>query len=203
VRVMRVAGGGRRAIVSPMRLRHLLALLPFTLAVCGAHADSAVPAQGGETEYNLGVAAFRAEDYAEARRHWQLCALEEDAPPEVFNNLGYLLHEGLGGDADLEGSIVLWRKAAELGVSESQMHLGAAYEYGEGVEQDLVEAYAWERLAMSTSLAAGDVDVEAVIRKIIQRQLDRLREVMTPAELDEGGLRGDRYILRFATRRPA
>ena len=181
-----------------MRLRHLLALVTLTLALDGAHADSAAPVPRVRSEYNLGVESFRAEDYVEARRHWQLCALQAGAPPEVFNNLGYLLHEGLGGDADPEGGVALWRKAAELGVSESQMHLGAAYEHGEGVDQDVVEGYAWTRLAMATSLAAGDGELELSIRKDIQRHLDRLVKAMTPAQLDEGGSRAERYIARRA-----
>jgi TPR repeat protein len=99
----------RRAIVPPMRLRHLLAFLTLALALGAAHANSAAPAPAHpvQSEYDLGVEAFRAEDYVQARRHWQSCALEADAPPEAFNNLGYLLHEGLGGAADPEGGVAL------------------------------------------------------------------------------------------------
>lgn len=183
-----------------MRLRHLLALLTLALALGAAHADSAASAPRAQSEYNLGVEAFRAKDYVEARRHWQSCALEADAPPEVFNNLGYLLHRGLGGEADPEGGVALWRKAAELGVSESQMHLGTAYEYGEGVAQDVVEAYAWTRLAMATSKAAADSALELVIRKDIQRHLDHLAKAMTPEQLAEGDARAERSIARHAAR---
>jgi len=94
-------------------------------------------------EYNRGVEAFRAKDYATARLHWGKLATKSNA--DASNNLGFLLYYGMGGEADPVRAAALWRAAAEMKHRESQWHLGVAYDEGKGVAANDVEAYAWYR----------------------------------------------------------
>jgi hypothetical protein len=107
---------------------------------CGAAAQS-----DDVSEYNLGVKAFRAKDYGAARLHWG--KLISQAYPEAYNNLGYLLYYGMGGEADVLRAVALWRAAAEMKEQESQWHLAHAHEEGKAAPVNLVEAYAWYRCA--------------------------------------------------------
>ena len=177
----------------------LTACIALALSLSCAKAASTVPANEPTSEYNQGVDAFRAKDYDAARRHWQLATQAPNAPPEVYNNLGFLLHEGLGGDADLAGGVALWRKAAERAVSESQLHLGQAYEDGAGVGADPVQAYAWAVCALATSLAATDQDdVEVAIRQHIYRFLDELAIRLPPEQRAAGARLGEDLVARYS-----
>jgi len=44
-------------------------------------------------------------------------------------------------------AFVTWQSVARRGNSEAQLRVGLMYEYGEGVGQDMIEAYRWLRLA--------------------------------------------------------
>jgi TPR repeat protein len=62
------------------------------------------------SDYNLGVDAYRARDYAAARLHWQKAVEQENV--DAHNNLGYLLFNGLGGDKDRVRAVSLWQTAS-------------------------------------------------------------------------------------------
>lgn len=48
-------------------------------------------------------------------------------------------------------AFVTWRNMARRGNPEAQLRIGLMYEYGEGVGQDMIEAYRWLRLAANQS----------------------------------------------------
>ncbi|MDD5657065.1 MAG: caspase family protein [Elusimicrobia bacterium] len=87
------------------------------------------------------------QDYAEAGRLWELAAAH--GSPHAPWGLGLLYRGGLGGYAKNHGEAVKWFRTGvergELGYAAAE--LGAAYEAGEGVVQDFVEAYKWYLLA--------------------------------------------------------
>jgi hypothetical protein len=56
---------------------------------------------------------------------------------------------GLGGPADLEGGVLLLEEAANRGSPMAQANLGALYQNGVGVPQDLDEALIWFLVAQS------------------------------------------------------
>jgi hypothetical protein len=120
-------------------MKKTLAMAAMLLAVSW----SAVAQSDDVAEYNRGVDAFRAKDYAGARLHWGKLAAKPNA--DAYNNLGFLLYYGMGGEADPVRAVALWRDAAEMGQRESQWHLAHAYEEGKGVTANIVEAYAWYR----------------------------------------------------------
>jgi TPR repeat protein len=125
---------------------------------CGAAAQS-----DEVSEYNLGVKAFRAKDYGAARLHWG--KLVSQAFPEAYNNLGFLLYYGMGGEADPLRARALWRAAAEMKNHESQWHLAQAYEEGKAAPGNPVEAYAWYRCAEAGYRVNPSLDEEGELIK--------------------------------------
>ena len=170
----------------------LPAVLAFALFATAVHAD--------ETPYNKGTAAWRAKDYAEARKQWEI-SIAQGGPDEAFNNLGYLRYYGLDGKADPEVAVELWRKGAVLAVSEAQLHLGEAYKKGRGVARSLALAYAWHLCAIATAdrLAASD-ETESAILKSATQSLNKLRPELTPAEQAQGERLGKDLISRYGSR---
>lgn len=138
-----------------------------------------------QTEYNMGVEAFRIRDYANARQHWAHAVDEHDI--RAYNNLGFVLYHGLGGPADVPRAVALWTDAAHAGDAESQWHLGQAHEAGKGVGRSTTEAYAWYRCAVADaqSKRAGD-DLQDQIARSATQSLARLSPKLTPAQREAG-----------------
>lgn len=168
----------------------------LALAVCVvSFAASAVAEQ---SPYNKGVEAWRAKDYAEARRQWRI-SLSQGGPDEALNNLAYLLYHGLGGPQDRPRAVELWRKGAALAVSEAQFHLGNAYEQGAGVAKSLSQAYAWYKCSAATAgrLSRDDAterEIEAMANEAIAKLLPRL----SPLDLAEGEARARDLVARYS-----
>ena len=59
----------------------------------------------------------------------------------------YLYSKGLGIEKDPKQAAEWYRKAAEQGFAESQVHLGFAYQEGSGVEKNDALAMEWYRKA--------------------------------------------------------
>jgi len=156
------------------------------------------PALAEESPYNKGVAAWRVQDYAEARKQWET-SLAQGGPDEALNNLAFLLYNGLGGKAEPERAVELWRKGAALAVSEAQWHLGEAYEQGRGVARNRVTAYAWYLCAVATAekLAAED-ETEAAILEDASESRDHLAQHLAPMERASGERLAQELITRYA-----
>jgi hypothetical protein len=123
--------------------------------------------------YNRGVEAFRAKDYAAARQHWGKLVAQPYA--EAYNNLGFLLYYGMGGEADPVRAVALWRAAAEMKHRESQWHLAVAYDEGKGATANDVEAYAWYRCVDASYRRTPAVDGDdAAIRRQTSEGLARV-----------------------------
>jgi len=150
--------------------------------------------------YNDGVAAYRAKDYKTARVEWKKAVSAGDT--SAMNNLGYLLSQGLGGERDEAAAVHLWTDAAKRGHSEAALHLGKAYEDGDGVDRSDVEAYAWYTCAVASARAAsadGD-DVEVEILKDANDALSRLMAAFQPEHFDAAQKLAGRYVQTYAGR---
>jgi hypothetical protein len=166
--------------------RFVAALAILFLAAC---ATSTPP----ESDYNRGVGAYRAKDYAAARVDWASAVAAGDTSAE--NNLGYLLYYGLGGSAEPERAVALWRKAAYAGHPEAQWHLGNAYLEGSAVPQSNAEAYAWYRCsAVSAEAMKGDEDIAADARKSLEGLLTKLNK----EEFASGEVLAKQYVNQYA-----
>jgi len=158
----------------PMALLSAIALLA---TVQQASAESP-----GQDEYNAGVDAWRKQDFSSARAHWTT-ALTLGGPDEAYNNLGFLLYYGQGGDAEPARALALWRKGAALSVSEAQLHLGDAYAEGTALPVDLVQAHAWYLCAQATARKATDqTDTE---NKILDEAIASANQLLPRLSLKE------------------
>lgn len=150
-----------------------------------------------ESQYNLGVDAYKAKDYAAARQHWSRAI--DAGELSAFNNLGYLLYQGLGGPTDRRRAASLWQEAAFRGHSEAQWHLGQAYEEGGGVPRSVVEAYAWYRCAVASAEATSETeDVEAQILGDARKSLTDLLRNLPADQFGAAESLARRYIERYA-----
>ena len=113
--------------------------LPLRRLVLGAVLLAAPLAQA---DFNDGIAAFAAGDYAQAMAIFQpLATTSNHAYAQYF--LGRMYLEGRGTDKDPAAAAKWLRKAAEQGVKEAQYQMGKLYLQGEGVPKDRAQAYGW------------------------------------------------------------
>jgi TPR repeat protein len=105
--------------------------------------------------------------------------------------LARLQFEGLMVPRDIDEMMFwLWR-AALSGHPESQVMLGAVYEYGEpGIAANRMEALKWYLIA------ARNGSAKLVPRA--QRLADRIRAKMTPAQIDAANWLADEWAMAFA-----
>ena len=105
-------------------------------------------------DYQKGLDAYHAGDYATALAEWTPLAEAGDAYAQ--NNLGVMYDKGEGVLQDDSEAVKWYRRAAEAGDAVAQNNLGAMYGKGEGVLQDHRLAYMWFNLAA----AQGDEDAK-------------------------------------------
>ena len=122
--------------------RHTLLTLLFSACLLPGLVNQA----HAQSSYDLGVEAYRAEDYEQARVYWETAANEGNVSATF--NLGLLLSKGLGGEADPERAVSLFRRVAESGLAIGQHNLALAYYTGKGVSKNNAQARIWwERAA--------------------------------------------------------
>jgi TPR repeat protein len=113
----------------PLR-RHLL--LAAALCFCAAALRA---------DFEAGLRAYNAGDYATALKEWQ--PLADQGASHVAYNLGLMYARGQGVTKDFTKAAEYYKKAAEQGVVEAEYNLGVLYSNGEGVPKDEAEAMKW------------------------------------------------------------
>ena len=120
-------------------MKHLYSLvLAIALLVGGVSIATA-------QDFQKGLAAAQAGDYATALKEWK--PLAEDGYAVAQYNLGLMYNKGRGVPQDYTEAVKWYRLAAEQGYPKAQAILGLMYSDGEGVLQDYAEAVKWYRLA--------------------------------------------------------
>jgi TPR repeat protein len=100
-----------------------------------------VSAGWARADMAAGWQAYADGDYARAADEWR--PLAERGDRNAAFGLGVLAQV-----QNQQAAAAKWyRKAAERGLTSAQVLLGSMYAEGRGVEQDLVQAYAWLHLA--------------------------------------------------------
>lgn len=173
-----------------------IAVLLVALAV-------AAPARA---DFEAGVAAARAGDYAGALREWR--PLAERGHRDAQFNLGLLYENGFGVAVDAAQAARWYRRAAEQDDRTAQAYLAEMYAKGLGVPRDDIEALRWYRTAAERGHAASQYnvglfhatgrgvapsDVQAVAWLTVSHEngapktdlLDTLRRHMSPSHLEE------------------
>lgn len=176
-------------------LRALACLLAALAAAPPARAD-----------FEAGVAAARAGDYATALREWR--PLAAGGHRDAQFNVGLAYENGFGVDADAAQAARWYRRAAEQDDRTAQAYLAEMYAKGLGVPRDDIEALRWYRTAAERGHAASQYnvglfyamgrgvepsDVQAVAWITVSHEngapqtglLDTLRRHMSPSRLDE------------------
>jgi TPR repeat protein len=172
-----------------MILRIVLVLVLNVVVGC-------LPTLAEDADVERGAAAFRANNYAEARQIWSKAASAGDAI--AMNNLGYMLFEGIGGSKDVEAALDLWSKAAAMGNSESQLFLGVMYEQGMIRQQDRVQAYAWYQCAVANSRAQAVRDKrQASVLHRASASVERLEHSFSKKELVAAKETAGKYMAQY------
>ena len=92
-------------------------------------------------DFDKGIAAYSAGDYATALQEWRPLAEQGDASAQF--NLGIMYEKGWGVPQGYGEAVSWYRKAAEQGNALAQTNLGSKYHYGQGVIQDNILAHMW------------------------------------------------------------
>ena len=119
--------------VTPLRAVILATVLSLAVTPLGAQ------------DYQKGLAAAQAGDYATALQEWTPLAADGDADAQYI--LGQMYNIGLGVPQDLVEAVRLSRLAADQGHATAQYILGVMYGNGQVVSQDYAEAVRLYRLA--------------------------------------------------------
>ncbi len=108
-------------------------------------------------DYDDGLAAYNAGDYATALRLWRPFA--EQGYADAQFNLGYMHANGIGFPQDYAEALKWYRKAAEWGDTAAQFNLGLMYDKGRGVPQDYAEAVKWYRKAAEQGDGSAQINL--------------------------------------------
>ena len=96
-------------------------------------------------DFQKGLAAARAGDYATALQEWTPLAEQGDVSAQY--NLGTLYDSGKGAPQDYKEAVKWYRLAAKQGYASAQNNLGNMYAYGNSELQDNVMAHMWYNIA--------------------------------------------------------
>jgi TPR repeat protein len=118
---------------------------------------TAVAAPVMAQDFDKGLAAAQAGDFATAFQEWRPLAEQGNAGAQ--NNLGSIYREGLGVPQDYAEAVNWYRLAAEQGYADAQNNLGVMYREGLGVPQDYAEAVNWYRLAAEQGYAGAQYNL--------------------------------------------
>jgi uncharacterized protein len=112
---------------------------------CAVVALMLTPVAGVAQDFNAGLAAAQAGDFATALKEWQPLAAQGEARAQY--NLGLMYDNGHGVSQDYASAFAWYKLAAVQGEARAQYNLGVMYENGDGASQDYAEAAGWYRRA--------------------------------------------------------
>ena len=125
-------------------------------------------------DWDDGVTAYAAGDYATARRQWFPQAEQGDAKAQY--NLGVIFANGKGVPKN-DGEAVKWyREAAKQGHAGGQFGLGSAYFLGRGVPENYLQAYMWLALAKAQGHEKAAKGLDVVKAKMTGVEISKARD---------------------------
>lgn len=128
---------------------------------CAVLALMLMPSVGVAQNFEAGLSAAKAGDYATALQQWRPLAEQGNATAQF--NLGGMYYAGRGVPQDYAEAVSLYRMAAEQGDATAQFTLAVMYGNGHGVPQDNMMAHMWFNIAASNGIngAAENRDIAA------------------------------------------
>ena len=144
-----------------------MARIADTLVVAGALGSA-------WADWDDGVAAYAAGDYATARRRWFPQAELGDSKAQY--NLGVIFANGKGVPKNDSKAVKWYRKAAEQGHAGGQFGLGSAYFLGRGVPENYLQAYMWLALAKAQGHEKAAKGLDVVKAKMTGAEISKARD---------------------------
>jgi len=126
-------------------------------------------------DFDKGVAAYKAGDFATALTEWKLMAERGNASAQ--SNLGFMYSFGKGVIEDDKEAVKWYRLAAEQGNATAQGNLGVSYFSGKGVIQDNVYAHMWWNIAAASGdeKARGKKDI--LVKKMTSQEISKAQDL--------------------------
>jgi TPR repeat protein len=134
-----------------MRLHPVFLLLCLLPAAC---------ARNEEPQYQAGLAALQAGNYAEAYCHWRSQADRQYAPAEL--QIGWLFANGQGMALNEARALHWWLQAARHGSTDGQFAVARAYLDGIGVKASPDKAAPW----LLRALRGGEDEAGRLLREL-------------------------------------
>ena len=120
-------------------------------------------------DYQKGLDAYNAGDYATAMKEWRPLADQGDANAQRW--LAAIFNYGWGVPVDYIKAVKWYRLAADQGNAIAQSNLGLMYNNGTGVPKNYIEAYKWWNLAAAQGVPVAKDNKEAVEKRMTRQQI--------------------------------
>jgi len=166
------------AIIKSLKGEYMDAFLDFE--ILAAQGDVIAQLHLG-TMYREGV-PFGVPDFDKARKWLTLSA--ESGNAIANQQLGWMYAKAEIGDArDYSKAVKYWEAAARLGNTYAQSDLGIMYWRGDGIERDLLSAYAWIFLASKSEVeTAAKANLEFLIKEMDTEQIQKAKDIALKIE---------------------
>jgi TPR repeat protein len=153
-----------KAAISPtMKKLTLATLLIFSCATAWA------------ADFDKGLAAARAGDFATALAEWKPLAEQGDAVAQFY--LGVMYANGEGVLEDDKEAVKWFKLAAEQGYAKAQYNLGLMYDNGEGVIQDNVYAHMWCNIAASNGSENAKKGKDILAKQMTPQDISKAQDL--------------------------
>ena len=153
-----------KAAISPtMKKLTLVTLLIFSCATAWA------------ADFDKGLAAARAGDFATALAEWKPLAEQGDAVAQFY--LGVMYANGEGVLEDDKEAVKWFKLAAEQGYAKAQYNLGLMYDNGEGVIQDNVYAHMWCNIAASNGSENAKKGKDILAKQMTPQDISKAQDL--------------------------
>ena len=159
-------------------------LYAMTISVVFAVGAGAVVTQ----DFDKGVAAYRAGDYAAAVKSW--CPLAEQRDAYAQYNLGVMYSDARGVPQDYKEALKLFTLAAKQGDAMAQFNVGVTYRNGWGVVADYVVAHMWYDISATNGLEIAAGNREKLAKKMTSEDISKaqaLARVCTSSNYEKCG----------------
>ena len=127
------------------------------------------------TDYQAGVKAYQAGDYATAIKEFKVAA--EQGNVDAQYNLGLMYAKGKGVTQDYKEAVKWYLIAAEQGYAGAQHNLGNMYARGEGVTQDEVIAHMWLNISASNGIENVKENIDIVESNMTSEQIEKAQKL--------------------------
>ena len=122
-------------------------------------------------DFQKGVAAYQAGDYATALQEWT--PLAEAGYGNAQNNLGLMNYYGIGVPQDYAEAVKWYRLAADQGNARAQTLLGYMYQNGHGVLQDNLMAYMWYNIGSAKGQVIGRTNRDKIAKEMTSADISK------------------------------